>query len=52
MDLQFGVDPQPNPPQGRMSAAMRRLRRDLEQCQACSQQSDCPVIQSFNARVV
>jgi hypothetical protein len=38
-------------PPERMQTAIRRLRHDLDQCQACARQRDCPVMQSFNAQV-
>jgi hypothetical protein len=34
-----------------MRAAMRRLRRDLEQCQGCPSRPNCPFMQQFNQQV-
>jgi hypothetical protein len=45
LDLDAGPQPE------RLQTVIRRMRRDLEPCQSCPQQRDCPVMQSFNAMV-
>ena len=34
-----------------MIVAMRKLRRDLENCPSCPHYPDCPILDQFNAAV-
>jgi len=34
-----------------MLVAMRKLRRDLENCPRCTHYPDCPILKQFNAAV-